>query len=279
MAAKRSKKRKVHGANVDDFETKPTKKVANEPGAGTAGASNAPDEMAALESRIERLHSGLDAARGVLWASRFVPELDAEALERMVDYAHRTCYIAAPHGFVPGESQLFMMRPPAPQTVQFQQSILHQLAASAAGKDLELYNAAGGVGAGDRAAGAAAVVSSAEQTAIKKDSRQEKRPVEAAKAASKQATDKVDMVEVLKRMPEMPVGWKLGDPIPGSASPTKPIAAGNGGKPPTTVQDVANTDRSQAQPAKKPMGLALGLEVDDLDFGLGSSSSSAEDSD
>lgn len=278
MAARRSKKRKVDEATGDDFATK-AKKGTNEPPVGTPGASSALDELAALEFRIDRLHSGLDAARDVLWTSRYEPELDAKALDSIVDYAHRTCYIAAPHGFVPGESQLFMMRPPAPQTMQFQQSILHQLASKAVGKGLELYTAEGADGAGDGATDGAGAIKST----IEKKSRPGNRPGEAADASLKEratdtAADKVDMVEVLKRMPEMPTGWKPGDPIPGATASTKPVTAGSAEKTPTIAHSVAKAEKSLAQPAKKPTGLALGLEVDDLDFGLGSSSS-GEDSD
>ncbi len=283
MAAKVSKKRKIDEASVDDFETKGSR-WANQPRAGAPEVSSALDELAALESSIDRLHRGLDAARDVLWASQYESELDAKALSSIVDYAHRTCYIAAPHGFVPGESQLFMMRPPAPQTMQFQQSILHQLAASAAGKALELYTTEGTVGAGNEAGDVAGDSADATRSKPENNRGTGTRPGEAAGAASNQrasdpVADKVDMVEMLKGMPEMPVGWKPGDPIPGAAVPTRADATGGAEKGLAIARstDAAKPERSPAQPTKKPSGLALGLEVDDLDFGLGSSSSDEDD--
>ena len=279
MPAKGSKKRRMDETNVDNVQVK-SKKWANEREVEPGVASSPLAELEALESRIERLHSGLDAARDILWASRYEPDLDVEALQAIVDYAHRTCYIAAPHGFVPGESQLFMMRPPAPQTMQFQQSILHQLAANMATKGNDLYNAKGGGPVVGANAGTALEHDTKTMTQNEGLRAQEGKPAE---IGSKQQV--VDMVEVLSHMPEMPPGWKPGDPIPGLSAISKTGEAETAKKPAmqSTIDPgptAANTEKPPAQAAKKPTsaGFALGLEVDDLDFGLGSSSSD-EDSD
>jgi len=270
VAAKRSKKRKVEDEDEGErgaSDSKSKNKRQKETDVATT-RSDRLAELAALEAQIERLQSGLDAARGVLRASRYEPDLDEEALCRVLEYAHRTCYIAAPHGYVPGESQLYMMRPPAPQPMQLQQSILHTLAAGEAGKRQELYN-----------------VDKKPDMGVEKD------------VDSKQEAGK-DMLEVLKHMPEMPAGWKPGDPIPGlgkatpgeGAAATKESAknsalAGNvqDGQQSPAVPKAAPTSTTPKPPttqAPKKANFALGLEVDDLDSGLGiSSDDSGDDSD
>ena len=48
-------------------------------------------------------------------------------VQNIIGYAHRLSFTtSAPPGFVPGQSQLFLHKPPAPQDVQFRTSALHQ---------------------------------------------------------------------------------------------------------------------------------------------------------
>jgi hypothetical protein len=255
MVAKRSKKRRVDdGTNVDKVESSPANKSRRKLSDGASEAG-----LGALEAKIERLHSGLDAARDVLRAARFESELNAEALQRVVDYAHRTSYIAAPHGYVPGESQLYMMRPPAPQTMQLQQSILHTLVADLVGKQQKLYTAGN---------------HQKNQLEDENDTQTNKSRMDADAASSKpvgagdvvaMSTDlSPDMVAVLKHIPEMPAGWRPGDPIPGLPKPRETGA--EAAKIP--LEPTAKAEKSPDQVARKPTSFALGLEVDDLDFAV-----------
>lgn len=298
MAAQRSKKRKVDSKGSDEAVLNEANLAGTAIGNSGRASSDATTntsrakklaELVALETEIDRLHDALDTARDVLRSSRYEPDLDAEALRRVVDYAHRTCYIAAPPGYIPGESQLFMMRPPAPQPMQLQQSILHTLTAGEKGEGQQLYGVAGGAGEAVQLKDALRDDSGRDASGMAKETKTRMTTDEEGathrgghtpKPTLKSDTDThrqqapEDMVEVLKHMPKMPPGWKPGDPIPGL--PT------SGDVKPADARRPADTDEPALNPPVQPpkkTSFALGLEVDDLDFGLGSSSSSDSDSD
>lgn len=129
-----------------------------------------------LQNVIQKLHSAIDAARQFS-ALQYQSGDALHLIKDVLDHSHRTSYTTgAPLGYVPGKSALYMLKPPAPQTAQFQNSILHT-AFSQHEKPMYMEQHA---------------------TAEKEKKQEEKNPL-----------------ELLKQLPPMPKEWKPGDPIPG----------------------------------------------------------------
>jgi hypothetical protein len=143
---------------------------------------------------------------------------------------------------------LYAMKPPAPQQIQLQSSILHTLQDSS--KDGALYEKEGRVPTEER------------NGVLDKDAR--------TKSNSKGNVLMPDLAidaDLLKQLPPMPKEWKPGDPIPGLDALLKKKE---------TKAIVKREDKKESD--KKPSAFAFALNPDmDIEFGAGDSSS--EDSD
>ena len=128
-----------------------------------------------LQNVIQKLHGAIDAARQF----SAIQSNALDLIKHVLDHSHRTSYTTgAPLGYVPGKSALYMVKPPAPQTAQFQNSILHTAFSQ---HEKPMYMEKHG-------------------------------PAE--KEKEKKQEEK-NTVELLKQLPPMPKEWKPGDPIPG----------------------------------------------------------------
>lgn len=147
------------------------------------------DKAVELQALIRKLHNAIDAAKEIsLMGSQ--PQSNKQVIRNVLDHSHRTSYTTgAPAGYIPGQSQLYMVKPPAPQTMQFQNSILHTAFSQ---HEKQLY--------------------------VEHHGDQDKKNKKVQSAEEDQAapvTLDTKSVELLKHLPPMPKEWKPGDPIPG----------------------------------------------------------------
>ena len=163
---------------------------------------------------------------------------------------------------------LYMNRPPAPQTAQFQNSILYTLRSQE--QEDALY---------------APVAAMSE----KKKKTEEEEGGHSKKQEQQQLKTMGDIdPELLKKLPPMPKEWSVGDPIPGLDTAAKEQAAAEVNlekKPSVDIQPTHKAKEAEKQTKKPASGFAFALNPDldaDIEFGVdsdeeGSSSSSDDD--
>jgi hypothetical protein len=146
---------------------------------------------------------------------------------------------------------LYAMKPPAPQQLQLQSSILHTLQNKST-QDGALYHEKEASAPSDQKPGGI-----------------EQKPSTTANGKGGALVPDLDIdADLLKQLPPMPKEWKPGDPIPGLDALLKR-------KEPITIEE--REEKKQIE--KKPAAFAFALNPDmDIEFGAGDSSSE-EDSD
>lgn len=139
-----------------------------------------------VQQSLQQLHTAIDIARDFTTSSSLQDQTGNESarISDVLHHAHRSSYTAgAPSGYVPGQSLLYMMKPPAPQTVHFQNSILHTVFRK---HEKPLY-------------------------LERKTTHDTQEQVRVDDTMVRSQTPS----ELLKQLPPMPKEWKPGDPIPG----------------------------------------------------------------
>lgn len=147
------------------------------------------DKAVELQKVIQKLHNAIDVAREFSTIQCTQGD-ELQLVNNVLDHSHRTSYTTgAPPGYVPGKSALYLVKPPAPQTAQFQNSILHTAFIQ---HEKAMYT---------------------EQHAEIKNKVEERQPAAGAGGVSQQQQNPVE--KLLQQLPPMPKEWKPGDPIPG----------------------------------------------------------------
>ncbi|KAI8108882.1 hypothetical protein M9435_005299 [Picochlorum sp. BPE23] len=214
-----------------------------------------------LQHSIENLYQAIDDAHASV-GMRIHGNTGVSAHD-ILAYSHRLSYTSfAPPGYIPGKSMLYMNKPPAPQTAQFQNSILYTLRSQE--QEDALY-----------------------APAVPEKKKEEEDGGRIEQEQPKYMGD-IDP-ELLKKLPPMPKEWSVGDPIPGldtaakeKMTTTKAAAEMALEKKPI---DIIKSTEAKEQTMKKPAsGFAFALNPDldaDIEFGVdsdeGSSSSSDDD--
>lgn len=201
-----------------------------------------------MQKSIESLYQAIDDAHVSIGRSMYgnkgVPVQDILA------YAHRLSYTSfAPPGYIPGKSMLYMNKPPAPQTAQFQNSILYTWRSQEQ---------------------ADALYEPVDVVPEKKTEEEDGRRIEQPKSIGG-----IDP-ELLKKLPPMPKEWSVGDPIPGlDTTKDKEIVLE---KKESIVDELKAKEKEQ--PKKSGFAFALNPDLDaDIEFGVDSDEEGSSSSD
>lgn len=142
-----------------------------------------------LQKVIRKLHSAIDVAREFS-TIQYKQGNEVQLVNNILDHSHRTSYTTgAPPGYIPGKSALYLVKPPAPQTAQFQNSILHS-AFRQHEKAMYMEQHVG-------------------------DTAEIRKQKEAGEHVGGVFQQQPAVENLLQQLPPMPKEWKPGDPIPG----------------------------------------------------------------
>ncbi|WPT14087.1 Mediator of RNA polymerase II transcription subunit 4 [Picochlorum sp. SENEW3] len=211
-----------------------------------------------LQHSIENLYQAIDDAHASV-GMRIHGNTGVSAHD-ILAYSHRLSYTSfAPPGYIPGKSMLYMHKPPAPQTAQFQNSILYTLR------------------------------SQEQEDALYAPAVAEKKKEEDGGRIEQEQTKYVGGIdpELLKNLPPMPKEWSVGDPIPGLDTAAKEKMTTTKAAAELVLEkkpiDIINSKEAKEQTKKKPAsGFAFALNPDldaDIEFGVDSDEGSSSSDD